>query len=202
MDLASDPCRRELREAIPMRWSAFNVVCLLAGVALLIFTVGLDSAPLQAATPTKNWCGTPINVPYDGPGDLGPTVILTGVVTNRLTWGPPGFGENPAKDTRWTAWFLKLDSPVSVFLLNEHDLPAGETKEREVQIRGVLERNGGYRQFLNRHVAVQGRFWRGGAPSDIDRVTVDMTEVHAVKGTRCEILVPTVTATQDNVALV
>src|SRR6266700_1447410 len=170
-----------------MRWGAFNAACLFT--SLLIFAAGSESAPAQAAT-AKNWCGTPINVPYDGPGDLGPTVILTGVVTKRLAWGPPGFGENPAKDTRWTAWFLKLDSPLSVFRLDVHDLPAGQTIERQVQLRGHLESNGGYGQFLNRHVAVQGRFWRASGAADLDDISVNETEVHAVKGARCQILVP------------
>ena len=183
-----------------MRWDAFTAVCLFAG--LLIFAVGSDSAPVKAATPTKNWCGTPISVPNDGPGDMGPTVVITGVVTKRQAWAPAGFGNYLGRDYQWTAWFLKLDSPLSVFLLDDHDLPAGQTIEREVQLRGKLESNGGYREFLNRHVAVQGRFWRASGPADLGDITVNMTEVHAVKGVRCEMLVPAVTATEDNVALV
>jgi hypothetical protein len=175
------------------RFGAINAVRLLVGSGSLIFAAGSDSAPLRAAT-AKNWCGTPIDIPYDGPGDFGPTVILTGVVTQRFAWGPPGFGENPARDVRWTLWFLELDFPLSVFLLNVYDLLDQESKVHQVQLRGDLESNGGYREFLNRHVAAKGEFWRASNPPEIEDIAVARTEVRVVKDVQCEVLVPTIVA--------
>jgi len=45
---------------------------------------------------------------------IGAPVRLTGVFADTQAYGPPGFGENPAKDAKWQLPILVLNEPISI----------------------------------------------------------------------------------------
>src|SRR5262245_45923063 len=47
--------------------------------------------------------------------EYGPTIVtLTGTITRRTEYGPPGYGEDPAHDAQERYWYLELDVPICV----------------------------------------------------------------------------------------
>jgi hypothetical protein len=122
----------------------------------------------------RKWCGQIIRV-YDDSSNKSTTVTLTGVLTKRPEWGPPGFGENPKTDSRWVAWILKLDYATPIALM-DYQAPKKIEKlitVREVQARGVLEYPGGYGELVNQHVAIVGNIRRAEIATDVTDITMD-----------------------------
>jgi len=98
-------------------------------------------------------------------------VAVSGILTQRSAFGPPNFGENPATDTKWKAWFLNLDHPVSLF-----PTPSASDilkRVREMQVRGIVERDRSFKRMLNRHVEVIGRLYVPVLPSDVGAVVLE-----------------------------
>ncbi len=84
----------------------FRKKCLFAtmGVAvLLIFHLGICAAQQKTAS------GSSSSYRYDTPG-----IRLEGILTERKVYGPPGYGETPAKDECNTILVLKLPHAINV----------------------------------------------------------------------------------------
>jgi len=80
--------------------------CSLAVVGVAVLLSGCPVAcTAQKGPPTR----TAPPYRYDTAG-----VRLEGTLSERKEYGPPGYGETPAKDKRETIFVLKLSSPVSV----------------------------------------------------------------------------------------
>ncbi len=62
-------------------------------------------------------------------------VSMTGKVTTHLEYGSPGFGEDPAHDTKENYWYLDLDKPICTNGKDE-DSPdmEGEVNIKRLQI--------------------------------------------------------------------
>jgi hypothetical protein len=101
-----------------------------------------------------------------------------------MEWGPPNFGEHPESDSKWFAWMLKLDHPISVTVGDYSN--SQETVELSLlQIRGRPELGGAYNKFENAHVVVQGLLWQAGEPSDITQVTMETEHIDETELTKC-----------------
>jgi len=112
-------------------------------------------------------------------------VTLSGVLTRRFEWGPPGFGENPKVDRKWQAWILDLDYIVPVSLIDA-ETPSELVSVRRLQSRGPLEMTRAYDGFLDRHVAITGTLWQAGEPSDVTPVTLQMTQIRLIGNAKCD----------------
>lgn len=87
-----------------MRYFAKGV---LAAVWCMLFMGQSATCIAQQKTPTGE--GHEANYRYDTPG-----IRLEGALVERKVYGPPGYGETPAKDAHTTILVLKLPHPVSV----------------------------------------------------------------------------------------
>ena len=82
-------------------------------------------------------------------------VTLTGVVKLRTFYGPPGYGEDPAHDSRETQALLALDRSLCV--LRGHDdegLDVPESGQKFVTL--VPGREVGFDEYRGKHISVRG----------------------------------------------
>lgn len=82
----------------------YTLAVVAAGV-LLAGHPGACAAQQKAVT----GAGHEASYQYDTPG-----IRLEGTLVERKVYGPPGYGETPAKDARATILVLKLSYPISV----------------------------------------------------------------------------------------
>ena len=143
------------------------------------------SAAMSAAAPQANhleqWCGAPL---YTGKNHG--LVSIPGVLTRRMVWGPPNYGETPKRDTRYAIWVLKLDFLTPVMVDAETGGPTSVVKMRTMQVTGSQASLHGYDDFLNRHVIVTGTLWTAVGPLQRTPATLDATGMKAGGEVRCD----------------
>jgi len=151
------------------------------------FTVPSNPAMSYTNHPLKKWCGARLPVFDDSSSANNASVTLTGILKTKLAWGPPDFGEHLRTDSRWKAWVLDLDYviPVAFISYAKPNVIAQRISIKRVQVRGPRESNGGFEEFLNRHVAVEGKLWQPSLPSDIEDVIFDATEIRFTRDVDC-----------------
>jgi hypothetical protein len=66
------------------------------------------------------------------------TARVTGKLTRRIFYGPPGFGEDPKNDARETGFYLELLSPLCMY--GSDDINVAKTDVRLIQI--LLDQHG------------------------------------------------------------
>ena len=105
------------------------------------------------------------------------TVMLPGIVSLRNGFGPPGFGEDPAHDSKESWYVITLDSPICV-RASPNDLLNGEAESDVMEMQIVL-RDGfsSYRDWIGKHVAITGTLFH--AITAHHRTAVLVTEFSA-----------------------
>ncbi|MDE1155560.1 MAG: hypothetical protein PW735_07480 [Acidobacteriaceae bacterium] len=106
-----------------------------------------------------------------------PGIQLEGTLTLRMFYGPPGFGETPAKDAREKVYLLKLGKPATMTPIDD---PKAKTcwdafpHVSEVQLfippESKIEANG----LLGKAVLATGTIRESDAPSEHTKVTLDV----------------------------
>jgi Domain of unknown function (DUF4431) len=97
--------------------------------------------------------------------DYEPAVVtLSGTITKHMNYGPPNYGEDPARDAKEFSWYLELDDPVCVNGKND-DSPEGEAEKNVRKLQIV---------YLNGHPKGDG--WIN------HRVSIEGTLFHAITG--------------------
>jgi hypothetical protein len=127
-----------------------------------------------------NWCGPSLHV---GESSL---VTLTGTIIRESELGPPGFGEHPATDTRFTAWILELDYRVPIAAAEAAPPFAVPKTITRIQLRGGTTGNERYDDFVNRHVSVRGTLSSWIAPSDVTPIVIQPAQVRISGPARCD----------------
>lgn len=139
------------------------------GVAVLLaFYLGTCAA--QQATAS----GTSSNYRYDTPG-----IRLEGTLAERKVYGPPGYGETPAKDERDTILILKLTHAISVEPTANAEANGSasldpEKNVLEVQLFVDRSRTAEARKLLGKAVIAQGTLNEAAAPSQYTKVWLDV----------------------------
>jgi hypothetical protein len=111
-----------------------------------------------------------------------PGIQLEGMLTQRTFYGPPGFGETPAKDAREKVYLLKLGRPVT---MNPIDDPKAKTcwdafhHVREVQLFIPYESKMDASKLLGKAVLAAGTIRESDAPSEHTKVTMDVKTLQA-----------------------
>ncbi len=106
-----------------------------------------------------------------------PGIQLEGMLTQRMFYGPPGFGETPAKDAREKVYLLKLERPVT---MNPIDYPKAKTcwdafpHVREVQLFIASENKMNAGRLVGKAVLANGTIRESDAPSEHTKVTMDV----------------------------
>lgn len=110
---------------------------------------------------------------YDTPG-----VQLEGTLIERKVYGPPGYGETPAKDERDTILILKLSHPITVGPTANAEASGSasldiEKHVHEVQLFVDRSRTAEARKLLGKVVVAGGTLNEAAAPSQYTKVWLD-----------------------------
>jgi hypothetical protein len=156
---------------------------LLRALACLALWAGVGA---QAGT-IRKWCGDPL-LAHGDEEQSGQIVSLSGILVTKPERGPPGWGETPKIDSRWTAWFIKLDYATPMIVPNLDSPASGlRTKiEYEIQVRGKFEFDGTYKNLKGKHVLVTGPLGQGAEPSNLGDAQLETTEIKIVGPTGCD----------------
>lgn len=79
---------------------------------------------------------------------------LTGVLTQKIFYGPPGYGEDPKHDKKEHVYVLKLERPIRVIATDKDSQNEGHDNIRELQVDytgKILLKN-----FLKKKVRIRG----------------------------------------------
>jgi len=143
----------------------FNVA-FLAISAFLSTVQGANTAPAQSV----NSAGRALVFHFDTAG-----VKLCGKLTERAVYGPPGFGETPAKDVREEILILELPHAITVKPM--HDARAKnsasldvEQNVQEVQLFIGRTQTAEARKMVGRKIVVVGTLNEAIAPSQYTKV--------------------------------
>ena len=109
-------------------------------------------------------------------------VSLCGVIRHELRWGPPGFGETPQKDSRFTAWFVSFENPLQFRYVGER---SEEQKQYLSEIQLSLDPTSIHKrdllQLTGQWVAVTGRLWSATSQGDVTPVVLALNQVSSIK---------------------
>ncbi len=107
-------------------------------------------------------------------------IKLEGHLIERTFFGPPGFGETPAKDARERVLVLKLNTPITVEPVKIVDPEDIARHIAEVQLF-FLPRNRATeaRKLLGKTVVVVGTMNEATAPSEHLKVSMSVETIHA-----------------------
>jgi hypothetical protein len=110
---------------------------------------------------------------------------LDGILTQRMFYGPPGFGETPAKDLHDKVLILKLAKPITVEPIEDAKAKNSTNLRtlkhvRQVQLffHGSKAAEGEARKLLGKTVVVVGALDEATAPRQYTDVTVEVTMVN------------------------
>jgi hypothetical protein len=110
---------------------------------------------------------------YDTPG-----VQLEGTLIERKVYGPPGYGETPAKDLRTSIFVLKLRQPITAEPIPPvaKDNPNGDTFKhvREVQLFVNSSQTADARKLVGHTVAATGTLNESITASQYTKVWLDV----------------------------
>ena len=146
--------------------------CALAGVvggALLLGHPGACAAQQKAPTGSEHEA----SYKFDTPG-----IQLAGTLVERKVYGPPGYGETPAKDERDTILILKLSHPITVEPTANAEATGSasldtEKHVHEVQLFVDRSRTAEARKLLGKVVVAVGTLNQAAAPSQYTKVWLD-----------------------------
>jgi len=160
---------------------SLRIVCGAADRILVIFlgAVLLLGAGTSAQQKTSGRTSLEPNLKYDTPG-----VALEGTLIERQVYGPPGFGETPAKDERDSILVLKLRRPITVEPLADaksKDSASLDTARdiREVQLFVDRSQIANARKLVSKMVIAVGTLNEAVAPSQYTKVWLDTKTLHA-----------------------
>ena len=104
-------------------------------------------------------------------------VRLTGTIASKVDFGPPGYGEDPKRDSREGHLYFNLDHSVCV-VAAPNDLD-NET-ERNVKVMQMVyyDRYPFQRTWLGKHVSVEGTLFHGHTGHHWTAVLIQPEETH------------------------
>jgi hypothetical protein len=114
---------------------------------------------------------------YDTPG-----IHLEGVLIERKVYGPPGYGETPARDARATILVLKLSRPISVEAAANADASKSANLDpaknvRELQLFVDQSQRADVRKLVGRVVIATGTLNESITASQYTKVWLDAQTV-------------------------
>jgi hypothetical protein len=147
-----------------------NNKCALATIGVAVLFMG----HLGACMAQQEIAGKAIpSYQYDTAG-----IRLEGTLMERKVYGPPGYGETPAKDERDTILILKLSHPISVEPTANAEANGSasldpEKSIHEVQLFVDRSQTAEARKLLGKVVVAVGTLNEAAAPSQYTKVWLD-----------------------------
>ncbi len=111
-----------------------------------------------------------------------PAVELSGTVFSRNYFGPPGYGETPAKDTRERATLLLLDAPVCLRASPNPELDNNSYEGNliVVQLAAVHVKPEALKTVQGHRALVRGRLYHAITGHHRTPVVMDVYSVHVL----------------------
>jgi hypothetical protein len=116
-----------------------------------------------------------------------PVVVLEGLMTTRLEFGPPGFGEDPAHDAKEKIFILKLDYLVDVIGDPgdpDHMNTDNFFKVREMQMVLDSKNTKENKKCLGKKVKVTGNLFQRHTGHHHTDVLIDVSNIETLKETK------------------
>jgi hypothetical protein len=109
-------------------------------------------------------------------------IKLEGTLIERMFYGPPGFGETPAKDARDRVTVLRLMHPITVEPIKGADTNSSTCLNtikhvRQVQLFPNSAQTSAARKLSGRSVVAAGSLDEATAPRQYTKVTMDVTTI-------------------------
>ena len=110
-------------------------------------------------------------------------VQLEGLLTTHTFYGPPGFGETPAKDAREKTLILKLAKPITVDPIENVKANKGSCWGRFPHLRAVQlfispQEATDARKLVGKQVVAVGTLREGDAPGEHTKVILEVKTVY------------------------
>lgn len=119
----------------------------------------------------------------------GETIELSGFFYSEVLWGPPNFGENPATDSQFVAWFISLSKPLvvqgGVEVGGDYFPSVSVIKLSSDTTSWISER---LRPLFGKLVVVRGKLWRGIAEGDVTPISIAMKTIEPTDPNICRII--------------
>jgi hypothetical protein len=98
---------------------------------------------------------------------------LTGTLTKKMFYGPPGYGEDPRHDKKEHVFILKLDRPINVVAESSND--TSHDNVREIQVNNL--KGSKLDPMLKRKVKITGKLSSASIGHDHTDVLIDAEEI-------------------------
>jgi hypothetical protein len=113
-----------------------------------------------------------------------PGIQLEGMLAQRTFYGPPGFGETPAKDARETVLILKLAKPITVDSVQNTKGDEGSCwgvypNLKQIQVFIHQQDKPGTSKLVGKTVVAVGKLHEGDAPSEHTKVVMDVERIES-----------------------
>jgi hypothetical protein len=99
--------------------------------------------------------------------------VLTGTLTKKMFYGPPGFGEDPKHDKKEHVFILKLAKPIKVVAESSDYTSHDNIRELQVNNLRRLKLN----PMLKKKVIIKGTLYSASIGHDYTNVLIDAEEV-------------------------
>jgi hypothetical protein len=150
---------------------------------ITILILAIAAFVLVALAPTPVFAvGNSPSKPVPSGCDAGSPVTLDGTLASRNEYGPPGWGENPAQDTRWTMTTLVL-SEASKKMVASLLAPCEDVRAApgQVQLWFSATVSKTLSKYKHHKVRVTGSLRAAsGAPAEIQRGQLEVSEISAL----------------------
>jgi hypothetical protein len=143
-----------------------NIHFRIAVTILVLATVSSFAAPALAAQDVRYCVRTGIMYPKDHR-----KIQISGTMTGVKEFGPPGYGENPKTDDKYTAWILRLDDPLAVVEPRDEFHEGGKIAVKDIQV-WISETYHDYAALRGKHVVIQGELGGRETSNEVRRVRI------------------------------
>ena len=108
------------------------------------------------------------------------SVTLTGTLTERIAYGPPGYGENPKKDKKVRYFVLELKKPINI--KGDTSSEFNQDTFLRINILEVDPINGEYLDnFVGKIVKIEGQLNERQLAIEHTKVILDLYEIKIIK---------------------
>ena len=114
---------------------------------------------------------------------MGDPVTLSGKVTKRTFYGPPGYGENPDIDSRETQGVLLLSEPICV---DENPRDYDEAEKNQLEVTLVPLGNTNLKGYIGKQVTVQGKLFHANTGHHHTPVLIEIIRIEKSSSRRTQ----------------
>jgi|SRR5580704_17561300 hypothetical protein len=109
-------------------------------------------------------------------------VVLSGTISTKLAYGPPGYGEDPAHDARERYLNLTLDNPICV---DSGVSPNDDSERNERSLQMVFFDDHSFQsKWMGQHVAVTGTLFHAISGHHHTKVLIIVNETHIISSSQ------------------